>query len=411
VTETAPAAATRRIAPWMIVFGLIFVLSWSGNQFTPLLLLYKAEQHYSSLLVNAFLGVYVLGLAPGLLLAGALSDRFGRRPLMYVGVFAAIAASTSLACGVFGPGPLYLGRLLAGIAVGVAMAVGNSWLKEVSQAPHDMAADFGSGARRASLAFTLGSGSGALVAGSIAQWTPIGEVAPFIVNIALTVPFLWLIRRVPETSLTGGVRGPLREQFRIPAASHKRFVRVVVIMAPWLFVAASIGYGYLPVLLSTPTEGFGVAYATLLCVIMLGTSALIQPVARRLDSESSARSLLIGFAIIVVGLLGAAWVDHTQSIALGIAVAFVLGAGFGIGLLSSLLEVQRIATPKDLAGLTGLFYAIAYVGFLAPAILAALTPPLSTELLLVVLAILAVGGCCVVLFSNRKHLPQPHPAR
>jgi MFS family permease len=227
VTNPSPAAATRRIAPWMIVFGLIFVLSWSGNQFTPLLLLYKAEQHYSSLLVNAFLGVYVLGLAPGLLLAGALSDRFGRRPLMYVGVFAAIAGSTSLACGVFGPGPLYLGRFLAGIAVGVAMAVGNSWLKEVSQAPHDMGADFGSGARRASLAFTLGSGSGALVAGSIAQWTPVGEVAPFIVNICLAVPFLWMIRLVPETSLSGGVRGPLREQFRIPAASHKRFVRVV----------------------------------------------------------------------------------------------------------------------------------------------------------------------------------------
>jgi hypothetical protein len=154
-----------------------------------------------------------------------------------------------------------------------------------------------------------------------------------------------------------------------------------------------------------------VAYATLLCVIMLGTSALIQPVARRLDSESSARSLLIGFAIIVVGLLGAALVDHTQSVALGIAVAFVLGAGFGIGLLSSLLEVQRIATPKDLAGLTGLFYAIAYIGFLAPAVLAALTPPFSTEILLVMLAVMAVAGCFVVLFSNRKHLPEPQPAR
>jgi len=411
VTSTPPTVARGRITPWMIVFGLVFVLSWSGNQFTPLLLLYKAEQHYSSLVVNAFLGIYVLGLAPGLLLTGALSDRYGRRPLMYVGVIAAIAASASLACGVFGPAPLYLGRFLAGIAVGVAMAVGNSWLKEVSQAPHDITADFGSGARRASLAFTLGSGSGALVAGSIAQFSPFGQVAPFVVNICLAVPFLWLIHRVPETSLTGGVRGPLREQFRIPAASHKRFVRVVVIMAPWLFVAASVGYGYLPVLLSTPTEGFGVAYATLLCVIMLGTSALIQPFAKRLDSESSARALLIGFGIIIVGIVGAAVVDHTQSIVLGIIVAFILGSGFGIGLLSSLLEVQRIATPKDLAGLTGLFYAIAYIGFLAPAILAALTPPFTTEILLVSLAVLAVGGCFAVLLSNRKHLPRPRPAQ
>jgi MFS family permease len=294
---------------------------------------------------------------------------------------------------------------MAGIAVGVAMSVGTSWMKEVSQAPWDLAADFGSGARRASLGFTLGSGSGALVAGAIAQWTPYGEVLPFLINIALALPLLWLVLRVPETSTSGGMRGPLREQFRIPAASHKRFIRVVVVMAPWLFVAASIGYGYLPVLLSGPTGGFGVGYATLLCVIMLGTSALIQPLARRLDSLSSARSLLVGFVIIVVGLGGAALVDLTQSLLLGIVVAFVLGVGFGIGLLSSLLEVQRIASPQDLAGLTGLFYAIAYTGFVTPAILASITPPFSTAVLLLALAAIAVIGCVLVLVSYRKHLP------
>ncbi|WP_213814978.1 MFS transporter [Glaciihabitans sp. dw_435] len=403
MSDTARTTGFAR--PWVTVFALIFVLSWSGNQFTPLLLLYKSEQHYSSLVVNAFLGIYVLGLAPSLLLAGALSDRYGRRPLMLVGVVAAICASGSLAFSSLGSGPLYLGRFLAGIAVGVAMAVGTSWMKEVSQAPHDRAADFGAGARRASLAFTLGSGSGALVAGAIAQWTPFGEFLPFLINVALALPLLWLVLRVPETSVSGGVQGSLREQFRIPAASHKRFIRVVVVIAPWLFVAASIGYGYVPVLLSAPSEGFGVAYATLLCVIMLGTSALIQPVAKRLDSVSSARSLLIGFGLIVIGLLGAAFVDATQSLALGIVAAFVLGAGFGIGLLSSLLEVQRIATPKDLAGLTGLFYAISYVGFLTPAILSAITPPFTTVVLLVALAACAVIGCLLVVVSNRKHLP------
>jgi MFS family permease len=399
----------RRPAPWVIVFGLIFVLSWSGNQFTPLLLLYKEQEHYSSLAVNAFLGVYVLGLAPSLLLTGALSDRFGRRPLMIVGVFAAIAGSGFLALGVFGTAELYIGRLLAGVAVGVAMAVGTSWIKEISQAPYEPAADFGSGARRASLGFTLGSASGALVAGSIAQWTPFGTVLPFVINIALAVPFLWFTLRVPETSLTRGVRGPLREQLRIPAAGHKRFIRVVVVMAPWLFVAASLGYGYLPVLLSASTTGFGVAYATLLCVVMLGTSSLIQPVAKRLDSSSSARSLLTGFVIIVVGLLGVLLADHLQSLLLGVVVAFVLGAGFGIGLLSSLLEVQRIAGPRDLAGLTGLFYAIAYVGFLAPAALAAITPLIPTDMLLLVVTAFAVIGVVLVLVSNRKHLPgTPH---
>ncbi|MGG7463549.1 MFS transporter [Plantibacter sp. YIM 135347] len=402
-------ASHRAPRPWVALFGLIFMMSWSGNQFTPLLLLYKAEDHYSSLVVNAFLGIYVLGLAPSLLLAGALSDRYGRKPVMFIGVFVTIAASTALGFGVFGAGPLYLGRLLAGVAVGIAMAVGTSWMKEVSSAPYDTSGDVGAGARRASLAFTIGSATGALVAGGVAQLTPFGEVLPFVVNIALTIPFLWLIARVPETSLTGGVRGPLREQFRIPAAGHKRFVRVVAVMAPWLFAAAAIGYGYLPVLLDGPSAGFGVGYATALCVIMLSTSALVQPFAKRLDSPTSARAMLVGLGIIVVGLAGAIVVDRTQSLVLGAVVAFVFGAGFGIGLVSSLLEVQRIAKPTDLAGLTGLFYALAYSGFVLPALLAAITPPFTTPVLFSALVVLAIVCFFVILASTRRHLPELEP--
>lgn len=50
----------------------------------------------------------------------------------------------------------------------------------------------------------------------------------------------------------------------------------------------------------------------------------------------------------------------------------MIGAGLGIVLVSGLLEVQRIATSGDLAALTGVFYAIAYAGFLAPILIAAI---------------------------------------
>jgi hypothetical protein len=55
--------------------------------------------------------------------------------------------------------------------------------------------------------------------------------------------------------------------------------------------------------------------------------------------------------------------------------------------------------------LTGLFYAIAYIGFLAPAALAAITPLFATETLLLVVAACALVGVALVLVSNRKHLP------
>ncbi|WP_223691480.1 MFS transporter [Leifsonia poae] len=392
--------------PWRIVFAVMFFCSWCGNQFSPLLLMYKDVQHYSELTVNMFLGVYVLGLAPALLVSGALSDRHGRRPVMFTGVLTAMAASGSLALGALGPAPIYLGRLLSGVTVGIAMAVGTSWLKELSSPRFDPAADAAAGARRASLAFTLGSAAGALVAGGIAQFTALGEELPFIVHILVTLPFAWVVLRAPETVTVGGERGPLLAQLRIPAAGHKRFRRVVLVAAPWIFAAAALAYGYLPVLLADRTGDWGLAYATMLTVIALGVASLVQPIAKRLDTASSARGLMAALIGIAAGLAVLTAAVALSSLVLGVVASAVLGAGMGVALVSGLLEVQRIATPRDLAGLTGMFYAVAYAGFLVPTLLSALTPPLSTiGLFIALIALAAFSGLLLLAFST-KHLPR-----
>ena len=387
------------------MFGTLFVCSWAGNQFSPLLLMYEDVHGYSAVTVDAFLGVYVLGLAPALLVAGALSDRHGRRPVMFAGTLFALATSAVLAFGHFGPIPVYAGRLLAGITVGTAMAVGTSWLKELSQAPFDLDADRGSGARRASLAFTLGSGGGALVAGALAQWGPWREVLPYLVHLAVAIPFVVLVRRIPETATNGGVRGPLREQLRVPAAAHRRFRRVVLVTAPWIFGSAALAYGYVPVLLEEETRGLGVAYATLLTVVALGVAAIVQPAAKRLDSVSGARGLSVAVGTLTLAVAAVGGVAATGSLVFGVVAAALAGVGIGTGLSSGLLEVQRIAGPRDLAGLTGVFYAVAYAGFLAPTVMAAITPPFTTVQLFVALVVLGVLCTVVVLVNYRKHLP------
>ncbi|HYZ52724.1 MAG TPA: MFS transporter, partial [Streptosporangiaceae bacterium] len=364
-----PASRTRS---WIGVWGAVFACSWGGNQFSPLLLMYEDRAHYSSLMVNAFLGVYVLGLAPALLISGSLSDRHGRRPVMLAGVAAAVMGSTLLAFGPYGAIFLALGRLFSGFTVGIAMAVGGSWLKELSQPPFDPAADEASGARRSSLAFTLGSGLGALVAGLIAQWGPIPEVLPFLIHIGVTAPFAFVVLATPETHRTGGVAGPWWRQMRIPSAGHRRFVRVIAIAAPWLFASAAIGYGYLPTQLRGATGSWGLVFATAATVVALGTSSAIQPIAKRLHSLESARGLAVGVFIIAAGIAVAVLAISAQSVWTGLAANVVIGVGLGITLVSGLLEVQRIATPADLAGLTGVFYALAYAGFLAPTVIAAI---------------------------------------
>lgn len=401
----APATRPGRRPPWMLLWGAVFAMSWGGNQFSPLLLMYENRQHYSPVLVNGFLGVYVLGLAPALLVAGSLSDRHGRKPVLLAGLLASVVGSGLLAFGGLGPEFLLVGRLFSGAGVGVAMAVGNSWIKELSQGAFDPSADRAAGARRASLAFTLGSGTGALVAGLIAQWGPIPEVLPFVIHIAVTAPFFVIVGRAPETNTNGGLTGPWWRQLRIPSASHRRFVRVVVVSCPWIFVGASISYGYLPTQLRGATGPWGLVFATAATVVALGVSSAFQPLARRLHSATSARGLALMIVLVAAAIVLVMAAIQAQSIGLGLAANVVVGLGMGIGLVSGLQEVQTIAGSRDLAGLTGVFYAVAYVGFLAPAVIAALVGFAPVTVILAVVVGLAVVSFVLVLVSFRKHLP------
>jgi hypothetical protein len=49
--------------------------------------------------------------------------------------------------------------------------------------------------------------------------------------------------------------------------------------------------------------------------------------------------------------------------------------------VTGLQEVQRIAGPDDLAGLTAVYYSLSYLGFFVPAVLASLSPMIGYPLL------------------------------
>ena len=393
--------------PWLPAVFAMFCCGWGGNQFTPLLLLYRREGGYSTVVVDLFLGTYVVGLIPGLLVAGALSDRHGRKPLMVIGTLLSVCSSVLLMFGESGPGPLYAGRLATGVAVGIAMAVGTSWVKELSQAPFDPRADTGAGARRAALGLTLGFGLGAGVAGVLAQWGPEPMVTPYVVHAVLAVAGLLLLTRAPE-SRTEPAAGSLWSLLKVPAVAHRRFLRVVLPMAPWVFGSAGIAYAVTPQLVGDRVGGWGLAYATLLTVCTLGTGALVQPLAKRLDSVSTARAILVAMVLMSAGVALSAVVADVEWPWLGLVDGVLLGAAYGIAVVSGLLEIQRIAALSggaDLAGLTGVYYAAAYVGFLLPTVLAAIAGLAPYVALLSVIAVITLACTGVVLASSRRYLP------
>ena len=69
----------------------------------------------------------------------------------------------------------------------------------------------------------------------------------------------------------------------------------------------------------------------------------------------------------------------------------LLGCGYGLCLVSGLLELQRLASREDLASLTAVFYALTYIGFAAPIVLAELERLTSATVLLICAAALVAA--------------------
>jgi hypothetical protein len=369
----------------------VFALAYGGNHFSPLLLLYRQQEGYTQVQVDLLFAAYVVGIVPGFLICGPLSDRFGRKPVLLVGVVLGLLASGVLGVGAASIPLLTIGRLVSGVSVAAAMVVGSSWIKELSLgAPAPVAAS------RASLTLTAGFGLGPAVSGVIAQWGPAPTELPYAIHVVLTIVCGVLLLGARETRTPG----PLR--FRLPRGVRGRFLGVVVPAAPWVFGCASVAFAVTPAALVGRLGDGAIAYATLLAVVALVFGAAIQPFAARIGAATGGRQLAVGLVIAVVGVLGAAGVAAAQLPWLGVPVAAVLGAGYGICLVSGLTEVQRMAPPEELAGLTALYYSTTYLGFTFPVILAALSGVAAEPLLLVALAVVCAGCLALVLVSSRR---------
>jgi MFS family permease len=401
------ASATTRLPmgqrTWWAVAAVLVAVAWGGNEFTPLLVMYREQGDMGPVTVDALLAVYVFGLVPALLLGGPLSDRFGRRPLLVPAAPVSALGSLVLALDPSSPVVLAIGRLLCGIALGLAMAVGSTWLTELSAAT----GDGGAGPRRGSLSLTAGFLSGAGVAAMLAQFAPWPTLLSYVLHAAGALFAGLALLRVPETRprLPRDERAPLLDDLRITAVGHPRFLRVVVPLAPWVFGCAGSAFAVLPSLLTDHVGGIPVAFAGIMAVLALGCGIGIQVVARRIDTPSSARASIVALGIVAAGMALAAWASVALSLPLGVLAAVVLGTGYGLALVAGLNEVARIAGPGRLAGLTAVFYSLTYLGFFVPMVLAWLRDTWSYGEMFGFGAVAAALCLTIVAISSRSVLP------
>jgi MFS transporter len=372
---------------WIPVAGVLAGAGWGSNQFTPMLLIYHARLGLSTSTLEALFGAYAAGLIPGLVLAGRWSDAHGRRPVGISASVVSLLATLSLAAGTHALGLLFLGRLLAGVGSGAAFGAGTAWLRETSLPPFGDA-DPSLIARRAAVAMTAGFALGPLVAGTLAQWAPAATALPYLPHVVLMIVVLLGLRGAPETIQ------PHRAASRaigLPAESARRFRRIVVPAAPWVFAAPAIAFALLPSIVGTGHSADGIALTAAITSLTALAGVLIQPLARRFEAGA-----LLGLIVMGAGLVLAALAADARETWLLFPCAIVLGSAYGLCLVGGLLEVQRLAPPGALAALTATFYVFTYLGFAAPYLMTVAAPAAGYAVLLLIASGLAFLTAAVV---------------
>jgi MFS family permease len=354
------------MSSWKRVALAMFAVGWGANQFTSLLVVYRDELGLSTQTRAALFGVYAIGLVPGLLAGGGASDRWGRRAVSTPFVILSPVATTILVVGREEVWGLAAGRFLAGVCSGVVFSVTSAWVAELSAGAAD-----GDGARRTAIALSAGFGAGPLVSGLVAQFAPHPLWAPYVPHLVLGTVAALLVLPAPETVRPGG-RAP-RAIVRIPdVARSSRFVLTVAPAAPWVFGAAAVSIAFLPGEIGGD-DGYAVAFAAVLSGLTLGTGVLVQPLARALDARRPGLAGLAGLAAAAAGTLLGGLALTLDSHAVLLVTGFVLGAAYGLCLVSGLRDTERLAPADERGATVAVYYVLTYLGFAAPYALGALS--------------------------------------
>ena len=230
---------------------------------------------------------------------GALSDRFGRRPVLLVSLLVMAADYVVMALA----GSIWL--LLAGRVVGGITAATHStasaYMADISQ-PHEKARNFG----LIGAAFGLGFVLGPVMGGLLAEW---GTRAPFIAAACLALAnaaFGWLVLR--ET-VTDRIRRPFQWHRANPFGAIRAVSRLigvgpllwvwflyhfatVVYPAIWAYFTAA-RFGWSPSLIGVSLAVYGLSLA-------FAQGTLVGPAIRAFGDQ---RTVLLGLSIQIASLL------------------------------------------------------------------------------------------------------------
>lgn len=401
VNQPQAPAEPRSVLP--SVLFLLFATGWAANHFAALLPVFASSEGLSHQALDGAFGIYAVGLLPALLFGGSLSDRLGRRPLLLAGAAVAGLGNLSLLCWHDQAG-IFIGRLVVGAGVGVAMSAGTAWSADIGG---------GSGSVLAGVSLSAGFGCGPLVSGLLAQFADAATYVPFIVTIALSATAVVVGVFVARVPVDGANQyQPIHTDKERAEHGGNAIVALssALPMALWVFSCATVTIVTMAERMQYRFSGPWVPGVAAAVTLTAGVG--IQMVARRRGWRRSAG--IVGAAVAALGFGAVVAAGENPSLAVFLLIAVVLGIAYGLCLREGLIDIETMSPPRLRGTLTGVFYVVTYLGFGLPVLLVAIKPAVGTVTPMLALAALAATAAsvrAVQVFGPRQlRIPHHQPA-
>jgi MFS family permease len=359
---------SRRAGLWAVAFAFLALTAFATAP-SALYGLYAQREHLSPIALTIVYAVYAVGVVASLLLAGHLSDAYGRRTVLIPGLLVAGVASVVFLVWTTLPG-LLVARLLTGVALGATVATATAYIADLDAGPD------GAPSRRSGIVATIanvgGLALGPLMAGALAQYVPGGPTLTFVVLLTALAVATGVVARSPEGRPPVQPRPGYRPQrLRAPAQARGQFVAAST-GAFLTFAVGGLLAGLAGTFLAGPLHHPSALLTGLAIFLNFGAGVLVQTTtthwpAHRLIATGLA-PLLIGLIVLVVS----AWTTPA-SLPLFLIGGAIAGLGGGAIIRGSLSVVISIAAPADRAGALATYFTAGYIGVSLPVLGAGIT--------------------------------------
>ncbi|MFI1586111.1 MFS transporter [Embleya sp. NPDC020630] len=325
---------------------------------SPLYSLYAEKWDYPPFLTTVIFAAYGAVAVVAILVSGALSDRYGRRPVLIVAVLLLLAG---LAVFIFaaGPGYLVVARMLNGLGIGAVVVVGGAALLDVSP---ERAARSGT---LTAIAFNVGIAVAALGAAGLAQADFHPLLLPYLADalIALVLLVLLLAMCEPHPSAGAVPLGIPRPQ--VPREIRGRFV-FAVIGAGAAWAVLGVCFSLEPSIAAHAAHVTGPFFGGVVIAAVTVSAAFAQVAGARYPARTVA---LVGDTALAVLMPAGVGGFATGNATVIIVTVALQGGAYGLAFGGSLRHLTAHIPTERRGAVMSMFYLIAYGALITPTLL------------------------------------------